>query len=100
MGIVVNYMSYFVIQVTSSLTLKGRGLYSSINIVDAINPIILRSNAVKIVSLNTPLKFVCSLVLGTLRNIIVILAGVFFYGESVTINESIGYTLALIGFVG
>jgi drug/metabolite transporter (DMT)-like permease len=61
LGLVVNYLTYFVIQVTSSLTLK---------------------------------------VLGTLRNILVIFAGVLFYSERITLNEALGYTVALIGFAG
>lgn len=60
LGLTVNYLSYFVIQATSSLTLK---------------------------------------VLGTLRNIFVIVAGVFVYKEKINSFEAVGYVLALIGFV-
>lgn len=59
MGIGVNYLSYLVIQVTSSLTMK---------------------------------------ILGTARNILVIIIGVLFYGEVVTFHEGVGYTVALAGF--
>lgn len=61
MGLGVNFLTYFVIQATSSLTMK---------------------------------------VLGTVRNIFTIIIGVIFYSEAVTIHEGLGYSVALIGFVG
>jgi len=61
MGLGVNFLTYFVIQATSSLTMK---------------------------------------VLGTVRNIFTIIIGIIFYSESVATNEGLGYTVALIGFVG
>ena len=61
LGLAVNFLSYFVIQATSSLTMK---------------------------------------VLGTARNVLTILLGVLFYGETVSINEGLGYSLALVGFAG
>ncbi len=38
-------------------------------------------------------------VLGTLRNIFTIFLGVLFYSEAITINELIGYSIALLGFI-
>ena len=61
MGIGVNFLSYLVIQYTSSLTMK---------------------------------------ILGTARNILTIMVGVVFYNETVTLNEAIGYGIALLGFTG
>lgn len=61
MGIGVNFLSYLVIQYTSSLTMK---------------------------------------ILGTARNILTIIIGVVFYKETVTMNEAIGYGVALLGFAG
>lgn len=60
MGLAVNFLSYLVIQSTSSLTMK---------------------------------------VLGTLRNILTIFLGVFFFNETIKLNEWIGYLVALLGFV-
>ena len=37
-------------------------------------------------------------VLGTVRNIFTIFAGAFLYGETVTVNEWLGYSVALAGF--
>lgn len=37
-------------------------------------------------------------VLGTVRNIFTIFAGAFLYGETVTLNEWLGYSVALAGF--
>lgn len=39
-------------------------------------------------------------VLSTVRNIAIIFIGVAAYGEVVTRNQALGYTLALAGFVG
>ena len=39
-------------------------------------------------------------VLSTVRNIGVIFIGVALYGEIVTTNQALGYTIALIGFIG
>lgn len=61
MGIGVNFISYYVIQATSSLTMK---------------------------------------ILGTLRNIIMVVVGVLLYGEVITLHQAGGYTISLIGFVG
>ena len=61
LGLGVNFLSYLVIQATSSLTMK---------------------------------------VLGTARNVLTILLGVMFYGETVSVNEGLGYSLALVGFAG
>lgn len=61
LGLVVNFLTYFVIQVTSALTLK---------------------------------------VLGVARNVLVIVIGVIFYREIVTLNEGMGYSLAVLGFAG
>jgi hypothetical protein len=61
MGIGVNYLSYLVIQSTSSLTMK---------------------------------------ILGTARNVMVIIIGVLFYAEVITLHEGLGYLIALVGFVG
>eukprot|EP01038_Epipyxis_sp_PR26KG_P014478 gene14478-19434_t len=61
MGIGVNFLSYLVIQYTSSLTMK---------------------------------------VLGTVRNIFVIIIGVLAYKEVISFNETCGYLIALIGFIG
>lgn len=61
MGIGVNFLSYLVIQYTSSLTMK---------------------------------------ILGTARNIVTIMVGVVFYKETVSLNEALGYGVALIGFAG
>lgn len=61
MGLGVNYLSYLVIQATSSLTMK---------------------------------------VLSTIRNIGIIFIGVAAYGEIVTLNQGLGYTVALVGFIG
>ena len=61
LGLGVNFLSYLVIQATSSLTMK---------------------------------------VLGTARNVLTILLGVLFYGETVSVNEGLGYSLALAGFAG
>eukprot|EP01034_Spumella_vulgaris_P031426 gene31426-38813_t len=61
MGIGVNYLSYLVIQSTSSLTMK---------------------------------------ILGTARNVMVIIIGVLFYAEVITLHEGLGYLVALVGFVG
>ena len=36
--------------------------------------------------------------LGTVRNIFTIFAGAFLYGETVTVNEWLGYSVALAGF--
>lgn len=60
MGLGVNYLSYLVIQYTSSLTMK---------------------------------------VLSTIRNIGIIFIGVALYGEVVTTNQALGYTVALAGFI-
>jgi len=61
LGLVVNFLTYFVIQVTSALTLK---------------------------------------VLGVARNVLVIIIGVIFYAEMITLNEGIGYSVAVLGFAG
>jgi hypothetical protein len=61
LGIGVNFISYYVIQYTSSLTMK---------------------------------------ILGTVRNICMVVIGVFWYKEIVTMNQANGYGLALVGFVG
>lgn len=61
MGIGVNFISYYVIQATSSLTMK---------------------------------------ILGTLRNIIMVIVGVILYAEIITFNQSIGYFVSLVGFLG
>jgi drug/metabolite transporter (DMT)-like permease len=61
MGIGVNFISYFVIQATSSLTMK---------------------------------------ILGTLRNIVMVVVGVLLYAEIITFNQSVGYTISLLGFLG
>ena len=60
LGLGINFLSYYVIQATSSLTMK---------------------------------------VLGTLRNILTIGMGIVFYGETVSMTEGLGYSLALLGFV-
>ncbi len=39
-------------------------------------------------------------VLGTARNIFVIVAGVLLYGEAITMIQLLGYLIALIGFLG
>lgn len=59
MGIGVNFISYFMIQFTSSLTMK---------------------------------------ILVQVRNTIMVVLGVIFYHEVITINQAIGYLIALIGF--
>jgi len=61
MGVGVNFITYFVIQFTSSLTMK---------------------------------------ILGTVRNILLIVIGVVIYQEVISVNQAIGYFIALIGFVG
>jgi hypothetical protein len=61
MGIGVNFISYYVIQHTSSLTMK---------------------------------------ILATVRNICLVVLGVFWYKEVITINQAWGYFIALIGFAG
>jgi drug/metabolite transporter (DMT)-like permease len=61
MGVGVNFITYFVIQYTSSLTMK---------------------------------------ILGTLRNILMIVVGVVVYQEVITFYQSFGYFIALVGFVG
>lgn len=61
MGIGVNFITYFVIQYTSSLTMK---------------------------------------ILGTVRNILLIVVGVFIYQEVITFYQAVGYFIALLGFVG
>jgi uncharacterized membrane protein len=61
LGVVVNFLTYFVIQLTSSLNVK---------------------------------------ILGTMRNILLIVISVVFYGEQVSQNEMFGYCLALAGFIG
>ncbi len=38
--------------------------------------------------------------LGTLRNVLVIVAGVLMYGEQITVDEALGYSVALLGFAG
>mmetsp|Transcript_2777 Transcript_2777/g.2912 ORF Transcript_2777/g.2912 Transcript_2777/m.2912 type:complete len:358 (+) Transcript_2777:125-1198(+) len=59
MGLGVNFMTYYVIQATSGLTMK---------------------------------------VLGTVRNIFTIFLGFLFYKEVISVNEGLGYTIALLGF--
>jgi multidrug transporter EmrE-like cation transporter len=59
MGIGVNFLSYLVIQSTSSLTMK---------------------------------------ILGSVRSVGLIYIGILFYGEEVSLNEMIGYSIALLGF--
>lgn len=61
MGIGVNFISYYVIQYTSSLTMK---------------------------------------ILATVRNICLVIVGVFWYKEVITVNQAWGYFIALIGFAG
>lgn len=61
MGIGVNFISYYVIQSTSSLTMK---------------------------------------ILGTLRNIVMVIVGVMLYAEVITFHQAIGYSISLLGFVG
>jgi len=60
LGLAVNFLSYYVIQATSSLTLK---------------------------------------ILGGVRNIATIVAGVLRYGELVDYREGVGYTIAFAGFI-
>lgn len=38
-------------------------------------------------------------VLGTLRNIFTIFLGAMFYSETITVNEFVGYSIALVGFI-
>lgn len=38
-------------------------------------------------------------ILGTLRNIITVVVGVFIYAEVVPLKEAAGYTVALVGFI-
>lgn len=59
MGIAVNFLSYLVIQSTSSLTMK---------------------------------------ILGSVRSVGLIYIGIIFYAEEVSVNEMIGYSIALVGF--
>jgi drug/metabolite transporter (DMT)-like permease len=59
MGIGVNYLSYLVIQYTSSLTMK---------------------------------------ILSAVRNILLVFVGILFYNEVVSVNQGIGYFIALVGF--
>jgi drug/metabolite transporter (DMT)-like permease len=61
LGVGVNFITYFVIQFTSSLTMK---------------------------------------ILGTVRNICLVFVGVIFYGENITTNQFLGYSIALVGFAG
>jgi drug/metabolite transporter (DMT)-like permease len=61
LGLGVNLLSFIVIQMTSSLTMK---------------------------------------VLSTARNISIVFIGIALYGENVTTNQGIGYSIALIGFGG
>lgn len=61
MGIGVNFITYFVIQYTSSLTMK---------------------------------------ILGTIRNILMVILGVLLYNEIITSYQAIGYLISLIGFTG
>jgi hypothetical protein len=61
MGIGVNFISYYVIQYTSSLTMK---------------------------------------ILATVRNICLVIVGVIWYKEIITMNQAWGYFIALIGFAG
>ena len=60
LGILVNYLTVLVIQLTSSLNVK---------------------------------------ILVMLRNILLIIVSVVFYGESISNNEVLGYGIAIIGFV-
>lgn len=60
LGLGVNFLSYFVIQATSSLTIK---------------------------------------ILGGVRNIVTIAAGVMRYGEMIDSREAAGYSVALVGFI-
>mmetsp|Transcript_23114 Transcript_23114/g.25323 ORF Transcript_23114/g.25323 Transcript_23114/m.25323 type:complete len:345 (+) Transcript_23114:184-1218(+) len=59
-GIGVNFITYFVIQYTSSLSMK---------------------------------------ILGTVRNIMMVVIGVLFYQEIITSSQAFGYTISLAGFV-
>jgi drug/metabolite transporter (DMT)-like permease len=61
MGIGVNFITYFVIQYTSSLTMK---------------------------------------ILGTIRNILMVVLGVLLYNEVITSYQALGYLISLIGFTG
>lgn len=61
MGVGLNFLSFFVIQYTSSLTLK---------------------------------------ILGTVRNIAMVVVGVSLYKEVITIQQAAGYAVALVGFSG
>jgi drug/metabolite transporter (DMT)-like permease len=60
MGIGVSFITFFVIQATSSLTMK---------------------------------------ILGTLRNIAMVVVGVLLYGEQISLSQTGGYTLSLLGFL-
>jgi drug/metabolite transporter (DMT)-like permease len=61
MGVGVNFITYFMIQFTSSLTVK---------------------------------------ILVAVRNMLMVVLSVLFYGEVVTVNQGIGYFIALLGFAG
>ncbi len=61
MGVGVNFISYFMIQFTSSLTMK---------------------------------------ILITVRNMFMVVISVLFYHEIVTLNQAVGYLIALVGFAG
>jgi drug/metabolite transporter (DMT)-like permease len=61
MGVGVNFISYFMIQYTSSLTMK---------------------------------------ILITVRNMIMVVVSVLFFHEIVTLNQAVGYLIALLGFAG